>query len=301
MIWKVIAAVRSGHGKIHSDNEDSYFFNGYFPSLDRMNAEAEKTGKFPCQGAMFAVCDGVGGRSMGEMASHTAVSGMISLQRYISGRDFKKTLQSWVSQADQVIHQRTNGGGTTLALLYFQENDICYGHIGDSRIYRYHENQLTRLTRDHSRMEYLLSEGLIQPEEVRTHPDRHVITRCLGMNSDEFICEATIGESQPMVEGDRYLLCSDGITDMLEDSEIAQCLAPDRMETPLACARELYRRAMEKGGLDNLTAIVLDVSQVDDMSDGIAQADEAPVVGGQDESTSRTVNLSDKYEKTVEI
>lgn len=256
-LHKIIhAAVRSGMGKIRHNNEDAYYMNGSYKSMQEMDQEAAMALDSPMAGALFAVCDGMGGQDNGEVASFTAVSGMKDLQAYLTGRDFSTIMQSWVRQADRAVANATNGGGCTIALLYFQENSINVAHIGDSRIYRMHQGSLIQLTRDHSKVEMLLAAGMISPEEAREHPQRHVITRHLGMKT-EATCEAAIGRKLPAMNGDRYVLCTDGITDMLENQQIEEiCL---HTQTANQCAEKLYQASMAAGGRDNLTVIVLDL------------------------------------------
>ena len=162
--------------------------------------------------------------------------------------------QTGGAQADRVIAERTSGGGCTMVMLYGQENGLQMAHIGDSRIYWFHEGQLRRLTRDHSKMEMLMEAGLITEEEARTHPQRHVITRALGLSGEAF-CEATVGNPMPVADGDAYLLCSDGLTDMLPDREIKRIFR--EAKTADDCSGALYRGALEAGGKDNTTVLVL--------------------------------------------
>ena len=254
--WIVHAAVRSGMGNVRKNNEDAFFFNGYYRPLREMDQESSVVSDFPLQGALFAVCDGMGGQNNGEVASYLAVSGINGLRQYLNGREFASSLQSWVKQASKAIGEKTDGGGCTMALIYFQQNLVCYAHIGDSRIYRWSKGELTRLTRDHSKIEMMLSAGIITAEEAKNHPQRHVITRHLGMRGDN-PCEATVGRQLPLMNEDRFILCSDGITDMLSDEHIARiCVAADSAEQ---CAEELYSTALVQGGRDNLTVIVLDL------------------------------------------
>lgn len=277
------AAVRSGMGKIRHNNEDAYYMNGSYKSIQEMDQETAAAQDIPMPGAVFAVCDGMGGQDSGEVASYTAVSGMKDLQAYLAGRDFATVMQSWVRQADRAVANATNGGGCTMALLYFQEDSICSAHIGDSRIYRLHQGSLIQLTRDHSKVEMLLAAGMISPEEARTHPQRHVITRHIGMKT-EAACEATIGRKLPVMNGDRYVLCTDGITDMLENWQIEEiCL---QAQTAMQCAEDLYQASMAAGGRDNLTVIVLDL-EGGDSSIPFQDEDEEPTLETTPHAPSR--------------
>ncbi len=252
--WSISAALYSGKGRVRGRNEDAYFFNGEYPNAENMNDEKHLAAETEGEGSLWAICDGVGGARNGDRASRTAVRGMKDLKNHLPGRNFPACLQNWVRQADRVIAERTSGGGCTMVMLYGQENGLQMAHIGDSRIYWFHEGQLRRLTRDHSKMEMLMEAGLITEKEARTHPQRHVITRALGLSGEAF-CEATIGNPMPVVDGDAYLLCSDGLTDMLPDREIERIFR--ETETADDCAGALYRGALEAGGKDNTTVLVL--------------------------------------------
>ncbi len=254
--WILHAALRSGIGKKRNNNEDAFYFNGFYRPLKDMNLDASIEDAFPMEGALFAVCDGMGGQNNGEIASFTAVSGMKELQQYLIGREFEPSLQNWVRQAGKAVADKTDGGGCTMVLVYFEKDAVCYAHIGDSRIYKWDGAHLARVTRDHSKVEMLMAAGIITKEEAQNHPQRHVITRYIGMKTENAF-EATIGRKLPLADHDRFILCSDGITDLLTDEDISIiCKSTTDVNS---CADCLYRTAMEHGGNDNLTAIVIDI------------------------------------------
>ncbi len=254
MSWTLQAAVICGPGRIHTENEDTYYFNGVVPELKEMNRKSALTVRVAGSGSLWAVCDGMGGQSSGEVAANMAAHGLRDLQSYLPGRDFEHVLRSWTRQASDAVTDRTSGGGATLALVYFQDTQALVAHVGDSRVYCLHGSTLSRLTRDHSQVEMLLSAGMITAAEAATHPQRHVITRYLGMDS-EVTCDPSFTEPFPIARGDRLMLCSDGVTDLLEDAEIADLLRQGK-DAP-ACADALYSAAMNRGGHDNITAMVL--------------------------------------------
>lgn len=254
--WTIKAAMVYDKGSIRKGNEDAYYFNGKFAPLAEMNQSVITLTTVPAVGTLWAICDGMGGQSSGEVASYTAVSGMKELQRHLVGREFSASIQSWVHQASMAVERKAEGGGTTLVMLYCTDQDAQTAHIGDSRIYRMHEEKLSRITRDHSKVEMMVAAGIITEEEAETHPQRHTITRYLGMNSED-ICDATVGEKIPFVQGDRYLLCSDGVTDMLRDAQIEEILrdARDVKEG----AERLRDAVFAAGARDNTTLILLEV------------------------------------------
>ena len=256
--WKITGAVRCGKGRIRGNNEDAFYLDGSYRPLEEMSLETAWHLTVDGNGSLWSVCDGVGGESNGERASNLAVSGMEELQEHLKGRDFAAVLQNWVAQANRAILRDADGGACTMVLLYGQENRICYAHIGDSRIYRVHEGELVRLTRDHSKVEMLMAAGLITKEEAAVHPQRHVITRSLG-TGDDILLTATVGNPLPVSDGDLYILCSDGLTDMLTDEEIGRIVR--KSDTAEDCADDLYRAALKAGGRDNLTVMALKLSR----------------------------------------
>ena len=251
------ASVYYGMGSLRKNNEDAYYFNGQYASYSHMDREAFLFSEADADGSLWAVCDGMGGQSNGEKASFTAVSGLRGLQEHLPGRDFETTVQSWVSQANDAVNEQADGGGSTLAMLYCSGPHLRAAHVGDSRIYRYHNGQLERITRDHSRVEMLLDAGAITQEEARNHPQKSVVTRYLGMNS-EYVCTASVSEEIPYLRGDRYLLCSDGVTDMLTDDEISALLAePGEIGS---CVGKIRDAVFTAGARDNLTVILLELA-----------------------------------------
>lgn len=258
----VFAAVRSGMGLVRHNNEDAYYFNGAFAPLQKMDAETSLSDEFPLGGTLFAVCDGMGGAQNGELASNLAVSRMHGLADAIHGHSFSDALREWVSETNLAVTQATHGGGCTLALVYVDADCVRIAHIGDSRVYRLHDGALTPLTRDHSKVQMLIDVGLLTPEQARTHPHRHMITRYLGMNEEEAgTCSASVDHPMPLMNGDRYLICSDGVTDMLDDERLESLMAG--AQSADACADAVYRAALEAGGADNTTLIVLEICAPD--------------------------------------
>ncbi len=259
----VFATLRSSKGRVRRNNEDAYYFNGAFPSLQKMDVEASLSEKFPLCGALFAVCDGMGGMQNGELASNLAASRMHNLVGKMKGLNFPDALHEWVSETSLAVAQAACGGGSTLALVYVDAGCVRIAHIGDSRVYRLHDGALTLLTRDHSKVQMLIDVGLLTPEQARTHPHRHMITRYLGMNNEEETrtCLASVDRPMPVMNTDRYLICSDGVTDMLDDGQIEALMLAAK--TADECANAVYHAALEAGGEDNTTLIVLEICAPD--------------------------------------
>jgi protein phosphatase len=210
---------------------------------------------------LFAVADGMGGHAGGEVASRLAVEALADSQPRTLAE-----LTEAVRHANRVIfdqadsHPDLHGMGTTLCALALVRVDttesLVVVNVGDSRVYVMQDGRLLQITRDHKFVEDLIAAGELTVEEARHHPRRNIVTRALGIDAD---VDVDTWEVTPFV-GDRYLLCSDGLTDELEDDAIAVILrsVPD----PQAAANQLLDRAMVAGARDNVTVIVVDV--VDD-------------------------------------
>lgn len=254
---KVCAAVQSHVGYVRRGNEDNFFLNGSYME----KASMTQGGTFSCQSdapcQVYAVCDGMGGERGGAEASWTAVSGMNEL------RDEAQTpprdrIDAYVGEINQRILAYGAHGhmGTTLTMLHFDRETITVAHLGDSRIYLLRDDTLLRLTQDHSEINRLLSLGLITPEAAKTHPLRHGILRYLGMDYPGMKITPTYAEGFQPLDGDRFLLCSDGVTDMLSDDRIESLLCGG---SPKDAAGQIVQAALEAGGVDNTTAMVVDV------------------------------------------
>jgi len=205
------------------------------------------------------VADGMGGAEAGELASQLFVQAALevfSTADRASLRDTAACVEKAFAAAHQEMlrhveqHPRHKGMGCTAELLAFSPDGFVLGHMGDSRTYRFRHGALRMLTRDHSLVQSQVEQGLITPEEARKHPMRHVILRAVGIG-DSPALDLVTGTCSP---GDIFLLCSDGLTDMVEDSRIRELLAT---EEPLPRIAELLvAAALSAGGSDNVTAVL---------------------------------------------
>jgi protein phosphatase len=162
---------------------------------------------------------------------------------------------SSILQASQ-SQARYSGMGTTLVMALFRDNKVTVAHVGDSRLYVLREGRLTPLTRDHSLLQEQLDSGIITPEQARLSQNRNLVTRALGVDP---VVEADIRDVE-VKPGDLYLLCSDGLNDMVEDAAIAQCLT-DCSESLAALADRLVAMANDAGGRDNVSVILVRVKK----------------------------------------
>jgi protein phosphatase len=210
---------------------------------------------FLARAPLFAVADGMGGAQAGEVASATAIevlSGGLG-----DGESVEQRLSASVRQANSQIHalsvadDERAGMGTTVTAAYVGENNVTLVHVGDSRCYRWREGALERLTDDHSLVEEMVRQGQLTEEQALDHPQRSIITRALGPESVVEPDAQTVGAR----DGDLLLLCSDGLSTMISDEQIAAILARD--EPLKATTRGLIAAANEAGGRDNITVVLM--------------------------------------------
>jgi serine/threonine protein phosphatase PrpC len=211
---------------------------------------------------VFAVADGVGGHQAGEVAAQTTVD---TLATELTERTTDGVVAA-IQEANRAVWQlaqdraERRGMGTTVTVLALVEEDgeevLAIANVGDSRAYLFQRGELEQISEDHSLVEEMVREGQLTPAEAEVHPQRSIITRALGMESD---LEVDVWTLIPYT-GDRILLCSDGLTNEVSDDRIASTLR--RLSDPQQAAADLVRQARAHGGKDNITVVVVDV--VDD-------------------------------------
>jgi protein phosphatase len=233
---------------------------------------------------VFAVADGMGGHEAGEVASGICVRTLAAIPELANGgRDATAgVVQEYLLQADQSIRDATDSrAGTTLSgVVVVEQMGVPYWlvlNIGDSRTYRLSQGMFGQVSVDHSEVQELVDAGQISRDEAAVHPRRHVVTRALG-TGDESEADYWL---LPIEDGDRILVCSDGLNGELDDDQIGRILSsqPD----PQAAVDELIQAALRSGGRDNVTCIVLDASNV--RHDGGAQTAPRTAAEADDEDT----------------
>ena len=231
-------------GRVRDHNEDAYLV-------------AEDLG-------LIAVADGMGGHRGGEVASTTALEALRIA--FLAGA----AIQDAVLAANEAVHDQSvadpnlRGMGTTITAGALTEGSLLLGHVGDSRAYLFRDGQLQRVTTDHSLVEELIRAGELTETEAEHDPRRSMITRALGLDSGvEIDLEKII-----LADGDRVLLCSDGLTNMVNEHDLARHLV--ETSDPQAVARDLVDSANAAGGVDNITVVVIDVDAADGGDDGPA-------------------------------
>ncbi|NMB27618.1 MAG: Stp1/IreP family PP2C-type Ser/Thr phosphatase [Tissierellia bacterium] len=237
--------IKTDVGKIRDNNQDAYYIS---PKGDY---------------SLFIIADGMGGHKAGEIASKMAIdiisNSLKSLltDLTVEDKDIEDRIKNSIYEANDKIYKKSiedekfSGMGTTVTLAYVIDEKIFIGHAGDSRAYLFKNGILSQLTKDHSLVEELIRNGSISKEEAKHHPQRNIITRAVG-TSKEIKADLVV---EPKSKDDILLLCTDGLTNMLDDDEIRDSLLINK-DIQKAC-EELVRLSNDKGGFDNITILAV--------------------------------------------
>ena len=224
---------------------------------------------------LFAIADGMGGAQAGELASSLA-AGAIREDEGAEGSGERRVTEL-IQEANRRVYQRSSqdaaasGMGTTMTVALVSNGNVVFGHVGDSRAYLIRNGKLEQLTEDHSLVAELVRSGKLSPEEAETHPQRSVITRALGTDPDVDVDTFSI----ETVPGDLFMLCSDGLTSMVEDDVILQTVEKNR-DNLQAAAKALIRAANKGGGEDNITVVFFEIG--DDAGEPLEETAQYPVL-----------------------
>lgn len=237
-------------GRQRGNNEDSYLY--WEPDSDE---------EFRRKGRLAVVADGMGGYEGGQEASRLAVETV--RQVYDSNFDTspQTTLLAALVAAHENIqrfaeeHPTFHGMGTTCTALSIVDRQLCFAHVGDSRLYLVRAESVSRLTRDHSYVGRLVESGIVRSEDAESHPQRHILTAALGSGKD-------INPDSPehpilLEEGDTLVLCTDGLWSLVGDNDLARVV---RSNPPAQACLDLVKMALDRGGPDNITLLVLRIS-----------------------------------------
>ena len=249
VVPRVKFVARSEIGHARENNEDKFDF--YEPDEEPLLA---------ARGSVYLVCDGMGGHNAGQIASELAAKQFLHAYYHLGGTA-QEAARHAILQAHHYIAEMASkipsryGMGTTLTALILKQDEGILAHVGDSRCYRLREGVFEQLSRDHTLVARLVEQGIITPEQARYHPQRNVIRQAVGVADPSEPLEPDI-ETFALQAGDLYLLCSDGLTDMVDDAEIEAIL---RDEPPTRAAWRLVDRALANGGRDNITVVLVRV------------------------------------------
>lgn len=235
----MLAVARSDIGLTRQTNEDGY--DCEIPNL-------------------YIIADGMGGHAAGEVASQTAIRKIKQFFQFNFSKftDYEKLLEAAILAANEEIFYlaKSNalykGMGTTASIIYFHSDRYFWAHVGDSRIYRYHNNQLQQITKDHSLVQDLWEQGNISKEEVIRHPLKNMLTRAVGVGLNLAVDTGT-GECS---KGNSILLTTDGLTNMVSDEELAGILIKHSADVDQS-AESMIAAALKAGGEDNVTLVLI--------------------------------------------
>ena len=244
------AASLTDVGRQRSNNEDSFLY-----------WEPESDDDFRLKGRLAVIADGMGGYEGGQEASRLAVETVRSVYDNAFGDNPQDTLIGALEAAHQNIqrfaqeHPQFYGMGTTCTALSIVGRQLSFAHVGDSRLYLIRGDSISRLTRDHSYVGRLVESGIVRSEDAESHPQRHILTAALGSGRDvtPHIPEVPVF----LEEGDILLLCTDGLWGVVGDPDLARVV---QTNPPAEACQRLVNMALERGGPDNITVLVLKVS-----------------------------------------
>jgi PPM family protein phosphatase len=254
-------AVITDTGRRRRRNEDAYVFE---PPL-------------------FAIADGMGGAQAGEVASRLAAAALKESGAETGGEE---RIYDLIQEANRRVYDRsstdpsTSGMGTTITVALVENGNVAFGHVGDSRAYLIRDGRMEQITEDHSLVNELMKSGKLSREEAEAHPQRSVITRALGTDPDVDVDTFTI-EAQV---GDVFLLCSDGLTDMVGEDEIFEVVDENRPDID-AALKALVRAANRSGGEDNITVVAFEIADTALVHDGETKENVLPATRLDDEDT----------------
>ena len=236
-------------GRQRENNEDAFLY--WEPSSDE---------EFARKGRLAIVADGMGGYEGGQEASHLAVETV----REVYDKAFRGDPQTTLLEGFAIAHERIqdyaerhpgfDGMGTTCTALALLGRRLYVAHVGDSRLYRVSGPRISRLTRDHSYVGRLVESGIVRSEDAERHPQRHILTAALGAGLEVLVDSGEPG--LPLEEGDILVLCTDGLWSVVNEEEIAAAV---NANSAVESCSALVKRALERGGPDNITVQVLRV------------------------------------------
>jgi serine/threonine protein phosphatase PrpC len=246
----IIAASQTDIGRQRGNNEDSHLY--WEPDSDE---------DFRRQGRLAVIADGMGGYEGGQEASRLAVETVRHVYENAFANGPQSTLLAALASAHRGIqryaaqHPQLYGMGTTCTAAAIVDRQLHFAHVGDSRLYRIRAQSISRLTRDHSYVGKLVESGIVRSEDAESHPQRHILTAALGTGRE--IAPHVPDHPVSLEEGDSLLLCTDGLWGLVGDQELARVA---RSTPPAEACSQLVTTALERGGPDNITVLVLRVS-----------------------------------------
>ena len=243
MMFKLYYAALTHPGRVPENNEDNFYINGSYKSDPKEACCQAKAGE---EASLIAV------RTMAEFCKNEKAGEVLFRDRPM---DYVNEANARICQLREQVGKPT---GSTLTVMEFADGAFTAMNIGDSRIYLYRDGALIQLSTDHSVLARMIRMRQITEEEAKTHPLRHQITQHFGIRPEEMVLEPAVVQEEVQT-GDVYLLCSDGLTDMVDDEEILQYLGSDLSLTEKV--KQLVQRAVDAGGRDNITVVLIEVEE----------------------------------------
>ena len=261
----ISAAANVNMGRLRENNEDNLYFNGLFLTEQTREQPAAFEGVYEDNRQFYAVCDGMGGEQFGELASLISVETIHKYASYLRGEpasDMDTMINQCIREANDTIcaSQKRLGSsriGATLALLVIDGKKAIIHNVGDSRVYMLRGGALSQLSQDHTSVANSVRLGIISAQAAKTHPHRNSLTQYVGVDPAEMVIEPYKIEVK-LKKKDIFLLCSDGLTDMVDESDMHRILF--ETSKPAKAARQLVDSALAGGGKDNVTVIVVAIS-----------------------------------------
>jgi len=250
--YKILSCGMSDIGLVRQNNEDVW---AKMPAL-----------------RFFALADGMGGHQAGEVAAKEAVGALIAIvEKKLKSRpsllETQAIIQRAIEQVNSLVYKMgrsdndLQGMGTTLCCIYFYERGIVYGHVGDSRVYRQRAKKLHQLTKDHSLLSELIDLGQLSEKQASEFLYKNIITRAIGTEPK---VEPSV-QTDDVAPDDIYLMCTDGLSDLLSLEEIEKII--NRTPSLQECAKKLIQAAKDEGGYDNITVVLIKVQEIHETKD----------------------------------
>lgn len=258
-------------GLLREKNEDNLYLDGAFIKEIGANTCAQFSNSKTASEYIFAVCDGMGGQKYGEKASYAAMKILKKLHEKIRQNTENKDigliihcLKNYVLKANEYIYEmsikKSSPMGTTFACLAISNNKAVALNLGDTRVYLIRKGNIKRLTTDHTEAERLVRLGALTQKSALKHSSRHRLYRYLGISPDEGILEADISDIIEIEKGDMFLICSDGLTSMVDEQLILE-ITQKKEKTEKLCT-SLVDEALKRGGNDNITSLLIYIEEI---------------------------------------
>lgn len=242
-------------GNVRTNNEDNFYIDGTYKKSTSINI-LEYNHVKERKHHTYAICDGMGGEKSGEIAALRAVETLLKYDKPNLDNSFDALVQkinmlicNERTQTNQVV-------GSTISILVIKKSTFSLCNLGDSRIYLFRGGSLTQLSKDHTKLQQLRDAGFAV-SGTSFDKMKHILTQHLGIPSDDFVIEPYILKKQALSSGDYFLICSDGLTDMVDDSNILGVFSEFKNSPPNMISSHLISLALQNGGKDNVSVIVI--------------------------------------------